>query len=217
MASAPPAPTPATSPVTVSTAWSSPLWNSRRSPPKILSAASPKLPNSANSPPTSISTTKTSTRSLAPIASTTPAAPPHPGHLPAALVPSHEAVSSPPGPDRIDYARRAEKAALDFDPRIKNSEGGSFDAATGHKVLANSHGFVGEYRRSYCSVSAVPIAQTEDGAMQRDYWFSVARNLGRLESPEHVGTVAAQRTLRRLGARKGKTAHVPVVLDPLVA
>ncbi|MGO9648173.1 MAG: TldD/PmbA family protein [Terriglobales bacterium] len=126
-------------------------------------------------------------------------------------------VYSLPGEERISYARRAEKAALDYDPRIKNSEGGSFDAATGHKVLANSHGFVGEYRRSYCSVAAVPIAQNENGTMQRDYWFSVARNLGRLESPEHVGTVAAQRTLRRLGARKGQTAHVPVVLDPLVA
>ncbi len=126
-------------------------------------------------------------------------------------------VYSLPGEERIDYARRAEKAALDFDPRIQNSEGGSFDAATGYKVMANSHGFVGEYRRSYCSVAAVPIARTEDGAMQRDYWFSVARNLGRLESPEHVGQVAAQRTLRRLGARKVKTAHVPVVLDPMVA
>src|SRR5580700_11330750 len=80
-------------------------------------------------------------------------------------------VYSLPGEERIDYARRAEKAALDYDPRIKNSEGGSFDAATGHKVLANSHGFVGEYRRSYCSISAVPIAQTETGGMQRDYWF----------------------------------------------
>src|SRR5208282_753096 len=94
---------------------------------------------------------------------------------------------------------------------------GSFDAATGHKILANSHGFLGEYQRSYCSIAAVPIAQAENGAMQRDYWFSVARSLGRLESPEHVGRVAAQRTLRRLGARKVKTAHVPVVLDPLVA
>ena len=126
-------------------------------------------------------------------------------------------VYSLPGEERINYARRAEKAALDFDSRIKNSEGGSFDAATGSKILANSHGFVGEYRRSYCSVAAVPIAQTETGAMQRDYWYSVARNLGRLESPEAVGKVAAQRTLRRLGARKVKTAHVPVVFDPLVA
>ena len=86
-------------------------------------------------------------------------------------------VYSLPGAERINYARRTEKAAIDFDPRIKNSEGGSFDAATGHKVLANSHGFVGEYQRSYCSVAAVPIAQTENGAMQRDYWFSVARTL----------------------------------------
>lgn len=129
----------------------------------------------------------------------------------------HEDVYSLPGPERIDYARRAEKAALDFDPRIKNSEGGSFDAATGHKVLANSHGFVGEYSRSYCSVAAVPIAQTETGAMQRDYWYSVARTLRKLDPPEKVGKIAAERTLRRLGARKVKTAHVPVVLDPMVS
>src|ERR1700689_3403128 len=129
----------------------------------------------------------------------------------------HEDVYSLPGPDRIDYARRTEKAALDFDPRIKNSEGGSFDAATGHKVLANSHGFVGEYRRSYCSVAAVPIAQTEDGAMQRDYWYSVARTLKKLDAPEKVGKIAAERTLRRLGARKAKTAQVPIVFDPMVS
>jgi PmbA protein len=126
-------------------------------------------------------------------------------------------VYSLPGEERISYARRAEKAALDSDPRIKNSEGGSFDAATGHKILANSHGFVGEFHRSYCSVAAVPIAQDENGAMQRDYWYSVARSLDRLESPEHIGKVAAQRALRRLGARKVKTQHVPVILDPLVA
>jgi PmbA protein len=126
-------------------------------------------------------------------------------------------VYSLPGEERIAYARRAEKAALDSDPRIKNSEGGSFDAATGHKVLANSHGFVGEYRRSYCSVAAVPIAQDDNGAMQRDYWYSVSRNLSKLESPEHVGKIAAERALRRLGARKVKTQHVPVILDPLVA
>src|SRR6266568_3197966 len=139
------------------------------------------------------------------------------GSLPGDLDLYYEDVYSLPGAERIDYARRAEKAALDFDPRIKNSEGGSFDAATGHKVLANSHGFVGEYRRSYCSVAAVPIAQTEDGAMQRDYWYSVARTLSKLDAPEKVGKIAAERTLRRLGARKVKTAHVPVIFDPMVS
>ena len=139
------------------------------------------------------------------------------GSLSAELDLYHEDVYSLPGAERIEYARRAERAALDFDPRIKNSEGGSFDAATGHKVLANSHGFVGEYRRSYCSVAAVPIAQDEKGGMQRDYWFSVARNLARLDAPDKVGRVAAERTIRRLGARRAKTAQVPVIFDPMVA
>jgi len=53
--------------------------------------------------------------------------------------------------------------------------------------------------------------------MQRDYWFSVARTLSKLESPEHVGKVAAQRTLRRLNARKVKTQRVPIVFEPTVA
>lgn len=119
--------------------------------------------------------------------------------------------------DRIDYARRAEKAALDADPRIGNSEGGSFDAATSSKVFATSNGFVGSYRRSSCSVSAVPIAQNENGTMQRDYWYSVARTLSKLDSPEEVGAIAARRTLRRLGARKVPTCRVPVVLEPQVA
>jgi PmbA protein len=129
----------------------------------------------------------------------------------------HADVYSLSTADRIDYARRAEQAAMSADPRISNSEGGSFDAADGRKVLANSLGFVGEYRNSYCSVAAVPVAQPESGAMQRDYWFSVARTLRKLDPPEEVGRIAAQRTLRRLGARKVRTTQVPVVLDPLVA
>jgi PmbA protein len=119
--------------------------------------------------------------------------------------------------DRIDYARRAEKAAMSVDERIRNSEGGSFDAAIGHKVLATSNGFVGEYKRSYCSVSAVPIAQEGNGCMQRDFWYSVSRNMANLESPEQVGRIAAERTLRRLGAHKVKTTRVPVIFDPQVA
>jgi PmbA protein len=129
----------------------------------------------------------------------------------------HADVYSLSTEDRIDYARRAEKAATSADPRITNSEGGSFDAADGRKILANSHGFVGEYKRSYCSVSAVPVARDEQGNMQRDFWFSVARSIKLLENPEQVGKIAAERTLRRLGARKAKTAKVPVVFDPMVS
>jgi PmbA protein len=100
---------------------------------------------------------------------------------------------------------------------MKNSDGGSFDAAIGHKVLANSHGFLGEFRRSYCSVAAAPIAQDENGNMQRDSWYALARTLAKLESPEGVGREAARRTLRRLGSRKIASTKVPIVLDPMVA
>jgi PmbA protein len=139
------------------------------------------------------------------------------GTVPGDLQLYFDDVYSLPADQRIDYARRAERAALDSDPRLTNSEGGSFDASTGHKVLANSLGFVGEARASYCSVAAIPIAQAGEGAMQRDYWYSVARTLRKLESPESVGKEAARRTLRRLGARKVASTQVPVVLDPLVA
>jgi PmbA protein len=129
----------------------------------------------------------------------------------------YEDVYSLPPEERIDYARRAERAALEADPRMKNSDGGSFDAAIGHKVLANSHGFLGEFRRSYCSVAAAPIAQDENGNMQRDSWYALARTLAKLESPEGVGREAARRTLRRLGSRKIASTKVPIVLDPMVA
>ena len=75
--------------------------------------------------------------------------------------------------DRIDYARRAEQAALGADPRIKNSEGAWFEASVGRRAYANSLGFVGSYRSSYCAGSVAPVA--EDGGMQRDYWYSVSR------------------------------------------
>ncbi|HEV2213701.1 MAG TPA: metallopeptidase TldD-related protein, partial [Terracidiphilus sp.] len=119
--------------------------------------------------------------------------------------------------ERIEWARRAEAAALAADPRLTNSDGGSFDAATGRMVLANSRGFVGGYRTSYASISAVPLAADADGRMQRDYWWSSARRLALLESPEAVGKEAARRTLRRLGARRVATQQAPIVFAPEVA
>jgi len=144
-------------------------------------------------------------------------APEEQGQLEGDLQLYNDDVYSLSAADRIDYARRAEKAAMAADPRITNSDGGSFDASVYYKVLANSNGFVGDSHRSYCSLSAVPIAQMEGSAMQRDYWYSVAMTLKKLEAPEHVGQVAAQRTLRRLGARKVKTARVPIVFENTVS
>jgi len=127
-----------------------------------------------------------------------------------------EDVYSLPAEERIAYARRAEEAAMSADVRIQNSDGGTFDVATSRKVMANSRGFAGEYRKSYCSVAAMPIAQDAKG-MQRDYWYSSARTLARLESPESVGKEAARRAVRRLGARKVKTQRASMVFPPEIA
>jgi len=121
-----------------------------------------------------------------------------------------------PTEERIAIAKRAEAAALAVDPRITNSEGASFDSSVGGRVFANSRGFVGSYRSSYCSVSVVPVA-TQNGSMERDYWFTIARNYKGLEDAETVGRKAAARALRRLGAVKVETQRVPVVFEPRTA
>jgi PmbA protein len=126
-------------------------------------------------------------------------------------------VYSLSGPERIEWARRAEAAALSADPRITNSDGGSFSATTGRRALANSRGFGGSYRTSYAGVSAAPLAKDANGQMQRDGWWSSARSFAHLESPESVGQEAARRTLRRLGARRMPTQRVPIVFAPETA
>jgi PmbA protein len=126
-------------------------------------------------------------------------------------------VNQEPPADRIRIAREVEAAALAFDTRIQNSGGGDFDTATSHKILMNSRGFTGEYRRSYCGFSAQPIAHEPDGRMQRNYWYSAARSTRLLEDPVAIGQEAARRTLQRLGARQVKTQQAPVVFSPEIA
>ena len=127
-----------------------------------------------------------------------------------------DSVVQLPASTKIEWAKRAEAAALAADPRIANSEGASFDTRVGSTVFANSLGFLGSYRSSSCSISAVPVAK-QNGSMERDFWFSVARSVDALENPEEVGRKAAERALRRLGARKVSTQKVPVIFEPRVA
>jgi PmbA protein len=127
--------------------------------------------------------------------------------------PSWEAVTPA---ERIDFAKRTEAAALSADKSITNSEGASFDYARTQVALANTLGFIGSYQGSSAGLYCVPIAQSSEG-MQRDHWMSAARHRNQMESPEDIGRKAAQRALRRLGARKIPTAEVPIVFDPLTA
>jgi PmbA protein len=138
------------------------------------------------------------------------------GSIPGDLRLFSEDVAGLPAEQKIDAAKRAEAAALAFDPRITNSEGGSFDSNIGGRVFANSLGFIGAYRSTYCSISAVPVA-SQNGAMERDYWFTMARDFAGLEDSESVGRIAAARAIRRLGAVKVETQRVPVIFEPRVA
>lgn len=113
-------------------------------------------------------------------------------------------------------ARAAEVAARAVDARIINSEGSSSDSQRTRVAYANSAGFAGSYERAGHSIVSSPIAG-ENGEMQTDYWFAVARRRSELESPEAVGRRAAERALAQLGGRRIATCEVPVIFDPPTA
>jgi PmbA protein len=118
--------------------------------------------------------------------------------------------------ERVDRARRCEAAALAVDPRLDNSEGADFSVSAGRVAYASSAGFAGAYDSTSYGLSVSPVAR-DGGAMQRDGWWDASRALGALASPEEIGRIAAERTLRRLGARPVPTQRVPVVFDPITA
>jgi len=116
----------------------------------------------------------------------------------------------------LEIARRCESAAREVDPRITNSEGAGVSTYEGLSVYANSNGFCAGYPSSRHSISASVIAES-DGGMQRDYWYSTARAAEDLDTAEHVGRLAGERTVRRLGCRRVKTAQVPVLFEAPLA
>jgi PmbA protein len=118
--------------------------------------------------------------------------------------------------DAIVLAKECEAAALAVDPRIANSEGASVSTYEGLFAYANSHGFAAGYPSSRHSLSCSVIAE-DDGNMQRDYWYSSARAAADLDSPQAVGRVAGERSVRRLGCRRLKTAQVPVLFEAPLA
>jgi PmbA protein len=118
--------------------------------------------------------------------------------------------------DAIRLAIECEDAARSFDKRISNSEGATVATNTGVRAYGNSHGFIGSYRKTSHSMSCVVVGQT-DGDMERDHWYSTARDPGNLDSAQSIGRTAARRTVERLGARKIRTVKAPVVFAPEIA
>ncbi len=116
----------------------------------------------------------------------------------------------------IEMALECEAAALDFDKNISNSDGASIDVGKGVSVYGNSHGFLQQERKTRHSISCSVVAEDEQG-MQRDYWYDVSRTPDSLQSVTEIGKLAAERTLKRLGAQKLKTGKYPVLYVPEMA
>ncbi|MDK6202406.1 metalloprotease PmbA [Oligella urethralis] len=115
-----------------------------------------------------------------------------------------------------ELALQAEEAALASSDKITNSEGAQVNTGSGRFVMANSAGFMGGYQYSQHGISATVIAGKGDG-MQRDYWYTANRYPERLQSPQQVGEIAAQRTVKRLNARKLPTGRYPVIYEAPLA
>lgn len=116
----------------------------------------------------------------------------------------------------IELAQQCEQAALDTDARISNSEGATVNLHEAQFVLANSLGFIGGFPSSRHSLSCAVIAGQDD-AMERDYWYAVARDAKDLPDVQQIGRIAAERTVRRLNARQIKTMQVPVLFEAPIA
>jgi PmbA protein len=119
--------------------------------------------------------------------------------------------------EAVEIAKRGEAAAFAVDKRITNSEGASVYAQQSHFVAVNTRGFMGGYPYSRHSIAVAPIAG-KGANMQRDDWYSSARDPKRLAEPEAIGRYAAERALARLNARKLDTRKCPVLFEaPLAA
>ena len=118
--------------------------------------------------------------------------------------------------DAIDLAIACEDAGLKFDKRINNSEGATVSTNRGSRAYGNTHGFIGSFSKSSHSISCVVLA-SQNGEMQRDYYYSAARDAADLEDVKFIGETAGKRAVSRLGAQKIKTIKAPVLYIPQLA
>lgn len=117
----------------------------------------------------------------------------------------------------IALAKECEAAAFAVDSNlITNSEGAGVYTNEGVFAYANTHGFVEGYASTRHSISCSVIAEQAE-SMQRDYWYSSARDARDMQTAAQIGKVAGERTIRRLGSRPIKTGQYPVLFEAPLA
>ncbi|MCZ6525766.1 MAG: metalloprotease PmbA [Gammaproteobacteria bacterium] len=118
--------------------------------------------------------------------------------------------------EAVELALQCEHEARQMDPRINNSDGSLLNTYSGCHIYGNTNGFIGGWNWSSHTIDCTVIAE-QDGNMQRDGWYSKARDRNDLQDIKDVGREAASRTVARLGARKLSTRNVPVIFEAPVA
>ena len=107
-------------------------------------------------------------------------------------------------------ALEAEKAALEYDDKIVNSNGASFNSHTGVRVYGNTHGMLQSYLSSRYSLSCSVIGGELD-QLENDYEYTVSREFDALSSADWVGQNCAKKVIARLNPQKLTTREVPVI------
>ncbi|PVX42950.1 microcin-processing peptidase 1 [Pasteurella langaaensis DSM 22999] len=110
----------------------------------------------------------------------------------------------------IQIALATETAALDYDQRIVNSNGASFNSHQGVRVYGNSHGMLQSYLSSRYSVSCSVLGGVDE-QLETDYEYTVSRNFKELAAPEWVGTNVSKKVISHLKPQKIVTQESPVI------
>ena len=113
----------------------------------------------------------------------------------------------------INMTVECEKSALDYDNKIKNSEGSEYAYSQSNNLILNSHGAVGSYSSTSYTLSCVVIAE-DNGLKERDYAYSTRRNFEKTDSAKIIGELSAEKAISRLGAKSISTQKCPVILTP---
>ena len=116
----------------------------------------------------------------------------------------------------IELAIECERAARQTDRRLTNSDGAIVSTYAGSHLYGNTHHFINGWDWSSHNIDCTVIAE-ENGNMQRDGWYTKARDYRDLDSVKTVGEEAAHRTLSRLNAQKLSTRSAPVIFEAPVA
>ena len=113
----------------------------------------------------------------------------------------------------INMTVECEKSALDYDNKIKNSEGSEYAYSQSNNLILNSHGAIGSYSSTSYTLSCVVIAE-DNGLKERDYAYSTRRNYEKTDSAKIIGELSAKKAISRLGAKSISTQKCPIILTP---